>query len=389
MSPQPERLGVMRRIVIGVLAMLLGLALLAGWWRSRLSSPGQPQPLGTGAAEPGGRQSARGEAPASPPQHDPPAGMVWIPPGRFQMGSAGGEPDERPVHAVELSGFWLDATEVTNAEFGRFVRATGYVTDAERAGGGPAGPAISGPSGTGDPAGSLCFFPGATLPAERRGRSGAVGQPSAWELGWRFVPGANWRHPEGPASHLRGREEHPVVQVSHADALAYCEWAGKRLPTEAEWEYAARLGGAIGSEGEPPCDPEGIWRMNIWQGEFPGQDEHADGVGGPGDVRRFPPNAWGVYGLAGNVWEWCGDWYRADAYAQARLVNPTGPSSGEGATGAGGTGEGQTGSGRRVMRGGSYLCSPGYCAGYRPTARMPGEPRGATGHCGFRAARSH
>jgi formylglycine-generating enzyme required for sulfatase activity len=356
-------------VALVLLSLLVAAGGLGGWRQRAAPSGNQP-----------GDAIPAGELAATFPvlRHEsPPPGMVWIPPGRFLMGNADGELDERPVHAVEVGGFWLDATEVTNAEFARFVRATGYVTDAERL---PSAPlSAPGPRQRGGtvPAGSLCFFPGTAPPVSPR-RPGEPGGPAAGDLGWRFVPGANWRHPEGPDSDLRGRDEHPVVQVSHSDAVAYCQWVGKRLPTEAEWEYAARLGGELGPEGEPPQDPHGVWRMNLWQGEFPVVDEREDGQGGPGPVRGFPANRWGVYGLGGNVWEWCADWYRPKAYASARRVDPPGPASGWGEPGAE----------HRVMRGGSYLCSPGFCQGYRAAARMHGAFGSATGHGGFRAARS-
>jgi formylglycine-generating enzyme len=225
--------------------------------------------------------------------------MVWIPGGAFAMGSEDGNPDERPVRQVTIDGFWMDRTEVTNEQFAEFVEATGYVTLAERK---PDPKDFPGVPPENLVAGSVVFSPPAhPVPLNNH---------FAW---WEYLPGANWRHPEGPGSTIEGRENHPVVHVAWLDAVAYAEWAGKRLPTEAEWEYAARGGldrqpYIWGSEKHP----SGEWQANIWQGRFPNENTAADGFTGTAPVASFPPNGFGLHDMAGNVWEWCADWYRPD-----------------------------------------------------------------------------
>ena len=304
-------------------------------------------------------------------------GMAWIPGGAFLMGTNDKEsfPNERPAHLVQVLGFWMDEHDVTNAEFSKFVEATGYVTTAERK--------IDWedlkkelPPGTLKPddsalaPGSLVFTP----------TSGPVplNDLSAW---WRWVHGANWRHPEGPESSIQGRENHPVVQVSWHDAVAYAQWAGKRLPTEAEWEFAAR--GGLESKRYVWGDefkPGGKYMANTWQGLFPVRDTGEDGFVGTSPVGSFPANGYGLYDMAGNVWQWCSDWYRADSNIEAASKNvcrdPRGPTESYD--------PGDPYSPKRVVKGGSFLCNPDYCESYRPSARRGTPPDTGSSHTGFR-----
>jgi sulfatase modifying factor 1 len=301
--------------------------------------------------------------------HEAPGGMVWIPGGRFWMGSNHME-DAQPVHQVEVKGFWIDRTDVTNEEFARFVKATGYVTIAER----PLDPKEFPNLAPEDLApGSVVF----TAP------SGPVSleNPLAW---WRFVRGANWRHPDGPGSDLRGKEKYPVVQVAWPDALAYAKWAGKQLPTEAEWEFAARAGRdrqdyPWGNE----LNPQRKWMANTFQGHFPDKNTSEDGYAGIAPVASFPPNDFGLYDMSGNVWQWVSDWYRPDYYARLGrdeiALNPQGPSDSFDPQEPGVT--------KRVQKGGSYLCTDQYCERYMPGARGKGDPETGTNHLGFRCVR--
>jgi sulfatase modifying factor 1 len=310
-----------------------------------------------------------------------PEGMVWIPGGEFTMGTNAKEawPDEKPPHSVRVDGFWMDTTEVTNAEFGKFVDATQYVTTAEKA------PTLEEimqqvPPGTPPPdpeqlkAGSLVFTP----------PKGPVSLDdySQW---WTWTLGADWRHPEGPQSNLEGRENHPVVQVSWDDAAAYAKWAGKRLPTEAEWEFAAR--GGLNNKpytwGVEPPNEQHIF-ANIWQGKFPYQNSKADGFVRTAPVKRFAPNGYGLYDMAGNVWEWCSDWYDADLYrqrgGQGVIENPQGPAKSNVPH--------QPLSLQRVQRGGSFLCCDEYCTRYRSSARHGGSIDTGMSHVGFRCVKT-
>lgn len=310
-----------------------------------------------------------------------PEGMRWIPGGKFRMGSDAGNPDERPVHAVWVDGFWMDATEVTNDQFAEFVAATKYVTTAERA------PLLADimkqlPPGSPPPPKE------ALVPAAIVFRSPpAVADRQDISQWWAWRPGADWRHPEGPRSSIEGRGREPVVQVSFEDASAYAKWAGKRLPTEAEWEYAARGGRSDQPYpwGETPIDPEATTQpANTWQGDFPLRDTGRDGFSGLAPVKTFPPNGHGLYDMAGNVWEWCADWYRADAYQPAAdpakiVVNPAGP--------ADSLDPEEPNAAKRVLRGGSFLCNDSYCSGFRVAARMKNTPDTSTNHIGFRCVR--
>lgn len=339
------------------LAVVLGGVAVGSYFVIRKDLPGQSQrPFFTQGKSPV-REDARGS------RTD---GMVWIPGGIFWMGSTGGNPDERPVHKVAVGGFWMDKTEVSNEQFEEFVRATGYLTIAER---------------TPD----ARDFPGAT--AESLVPGSVVFNPPEGEvplenhyIWWKWTPGANWRHPEGPGSNINGREKHPVVHVCWHDATAYATWSGKRLPTEAEWEYASRGGldrkpYVWGDESAPG----GRWQANTWQGRFPNENTQSDGFRGTAPVASFPPNGYGLYDMAGNVWEWCSDWYRPDYYAASPLNNPRGPSESFDSD------EPQIP--KKVLRGGSYLCSDLYCTGYRPSARMKSSPDTGLSHTGFRCAK--
>jgi sulfatase modifying factor 1 len=309
---------------------------------------------------------------SAPPPEPAPEGMVWIPGGAFVMGCEGcGMPDALPAHVVEVNGFWMDRAPVTNAEFQRFAEATGYVTVAER----PLDPAEF----PGVPASALA--PGSTV---FRATSAAVPlhDPLRW---WRYEKGANWRHPEGRGSSIRGRLDHPVVHVAFADAEAYARWAGKRLPTEAEFEFAARGGldrnrYAWGNELRPGNRDV----ANIWQGTFPARDEAADGYAGTSPVTAFPPNGFDLLDIGGNVWQWCSDWYRPDYYAElaatGRAANPKGPATSFDPD--------EPGARKRVVRGGSFLCTDQYCARYLVGSRGKAEVSSGSSNLGFRLVRS-
>ena len=297
--------------------------------------------------------------------------MVWIPEGTFLMGSDEHYPEEAPAHRVSVEGFWMDRTTVTNAAFRRFVEATGYVTFAEK----PPDPALYRDA---SPdllvPGSAVFF--------KTTRRVDLRDCSQW---WQYVPGAYWRGPEGPGSTLEGRDDHPVVHVAYEDAEAYAHWAGKALPTEAEWERAARGGveGSVFTWGNDDTRPGQEPPMaNRWQGEFPW--ENLCGSGGTAPVGSFPANAYGLFDMAGNVWEWTSDWFCAQHRASSRPCciprNPRGGSTAE-SLDARTPGAGIP---RKVLKGGSFLCSPNYCFRYRPAARIPEPIDTTTCHVGFR-----
>jgi formylglycine-generating enzyme len=258
---------------------------------------------------------------------------------------------EGPVRQVTVDPFAIDTVTVTNARFATFVKATGYVTDAERYG--------------------WSFVFHLLVPADVDRAIGAVPVEAPW---WRPVQGASWRTPEGPGSNIGSRQHHPVVHVSWNDAQAYCDWSGARLPTEAEWEYAARGGldratYAWGNE----LTPRGRHQCNIWQGTFPDVNTLDDGWLSTAPVTTFRPNGFGLYNVAGNVWEWCADWFSTTWHLTAPRINPTGPPDGD----------------ARVMRGGSYLCHHSYCNRYRVAARTSNTPDSSAGNLGFRVARGH
>lgn len=298
-------------------------------------------------------------------------GMVWIEGGTFLMGSDSHYPEEAPAHKVSVGSFWIDPCTVTNDEFARFVEATGYVTLAEKAANPDdypgADPAMLVPS-------SVVFVP-TPGPVDLR-------QPYQW---WHYVPGADWRHPRGPDSSLDGLGRHPVVHVAFEDAEAYAAWAGKSLPTEAEWEFAAR-GGLDGAEftwGDELV-PDGRYMANTWQGEFPWQNTELDAFRWTAPVGSYPANGYGLHDMAGNVWEWTTDWYqdhaRIPTHACCTLANPRGGSRESSVDPR----DRALQVPRRVMKGGSHLCAPNYCRRYRPAARMAQCIDTSTCHLGFR-----
>jgi len=309
-------------------------------------------------------------------------GMVWIPAGEFTMGTDDptARVEERPAHRVYVSGFWMDVTDVTNANFEKFVTATGYVTTAERK---PDWEELKKqlPPDTPKPDDSV-LVPGALVftPPDH---AVPLDDMSAW---WTWTPGASWRHPEGPGSDISNRKNHPAVQISWDDAVAYAKWAGKRLPTEAEWEYASRAG----AEGKRyywgnEFRPGGKWMANTWTGDFPQYNTAEDGFAGTSPVKSFPANAFGLYDMAGNVWQWCADLYRADAFATCSkkdcCFNPQGPTNSFNPT------RSVMDNLERVTKGGSFLCSASYCESYRPTARRGVPPDTGSAHIGFRCVK--
>jgi formylglycine-generating enzyme required for sulfatase activity len=296
--------------------------------------------------------------------------MVWIPGGEFRMGTVNVDDkhkEEGPAHNVQVKGFWMDETEVTNSQFAAFVQATGYVTEAEKD--------LSAQEFPNAPAeylkgGSLIFKRVQGVDPFQCGTSGNL----PW---WKFTAAATWRTPEGPGSTIEQRMNYPVLCLTWNDVHAFATWAGKRLPTEAEWEFAARGGlkdmpYVWGKEERP----NGKYQCNHWQGTFPANDTGVDGFKSVAPVASFPPNGYGLYDVAGNVWEMCEDWYHPDFYKVSPAVNPLGPTIGFDPEG--------TGYGQHVIRGGSWLCDEGYCFRYRATSRQGLDKLTSTNHAGFR-----
>jgi formylglycine-generating enzyme required for sulfatase activity len=304
--------------------------------------------------------------------------MAWIPGGEFSMGAQSAMDmnavgmqatvDSRPIHRVYVDGFFMDKTDVTNAQFEKFVKATGYITIAERK---PRAEDFPGAPAENLVAGSVVFAP--------PDHPVALNDHFQW---WTYIPGANWRHPEGPATNIKGKDNYPVVQIAYPDAVAYAKWAGKRLPTEAEWEFAARGGLA----GKPyvwgdQFRPHQKWMANTHQGHFPDKDNGEDGYVGLAPVAHFPANGYGLFDMAGNVWQWTDDWYRPDYYAQlvaqgGVVKNPQGPPSSNDPA--------EPGQPKKVQRGGSFLCTDQYCSRYMVGTRGKGEVSTGTNHLGFR-----
>jgi formylglycine-generating enzyme required for sulfatase activity len=361
-------------MLIPVAVAVLAVAVLwaATWRGGRRRAPGRTRTAGFAPTVP---SDTTAPEPA-------PEGMVWIPGGEFSMGCDdprgkpfGGDdpmPDTRPIHRVVVGPFWMDRTEVTNDQFAAFVAATGYVTVAETT---PRAEDFPGAPPENLVAGSIVFSPPeGPIPLDNHYR---------W---WQYVPGADWRHPGGPGTTIEGRGGDPVVHVAWTDAAAYAEWAGKRLPTEAEWEFAAR-GGLSGSM-YPWGDefrPGGKAMANTWQGAFPHANRPDDGFAGLAPVGSFPPNAYGLHDVSGNVWEWCADWYRPDTYrrdaaAGSPTRDPRGPESSHDPQ--------EPGQAKRVHRGGSFLCTDQYCSRYIVGTRGKGEFSSGSNNVGFRCVRS-
>ena len=382
--PAPRlRMSVAAKVSVTAFAVAL-VAAVALWNQPRrgpaapASANGQPAfAAATSAFAPTVPNPAPAPAPA-------PEGMVWIPGGEFSMGSTVaseslcGQPgvtlDALPVHRVSVDAFWMDATEVTNEQFEKFVKATGYVTVAEVK---PTKEEFPTAPPENLVAGSTVFT---TTP-----QPVALNNYFQW---WSYVPGADWRHPTGPGRDLPRREKYPVVQIAYEDAAAYAKWAGKRLPTEAEWEFAARGGvaGKLYSWGDE-LKPGGKYQANIYEGRFPveGGDTGEDGFKGLAPVAQFQPNGYGLYDVAGNVWEWCSDWYRPDTYARSKLAggvarNPQGPDASYDPA--------EPTEKKRVHRGGSFLCTDLYCTRYMVGTRGKGEVRTASNHVGFRCVQA-
>ncbi len=372
-----QRRALLSLLGVAALAGLAGYA-IAGW-------------LGGGQAEP---TLAASRQPPPVPQVvigdgvRGPENMAWIPGGEFLMGSDHelAQPNERPTHKVRVGGFWMDRTHVTNAQFRAFVAATGYVTTAERK---PDWETlrVQLPQGTPRPPdealvpGGLVFV-GTEQPVD-------LGDVSRW---WTFVPGANWKAPRGPGTSIEGKDDHPVVQVSYEDTLAYARWAGKRLPTEAEWEFAARGGleQATYVWGEE-FQPDGQPMANVWersrQGQFPVVSPKAGGAAGTLRVGTFPPNGYGLHDMTGNAWQWTADFYRSDYFSTQKhqagdtvIADPRGPDDSWDPDDQLAIASAP----RRVVRGGSFLCNSDYCLSYRPSARRGNDPFNPMNHIGFR-----
>jgi sulfatase modifying factor 1 len=307
-----------------------------------------------------------------PPEPAPAKDMVWIPGGEFLMGSDDHYPEEAHAHRVGVDGFWIDRYAVTNAEFRRFVAATGYVTVAERA-----------PSAEDYPGAKPELLVPGSVVFRQPARRVDLRNHYTW---WDWLPGANWRHPEGTGSTLHGRERHPVVHVAWADIEAYAAWAGKAIPTEAEWEFAARggLDGKAFAWGDELA-PKGRMLANYWQGEFPLQNRTLDGYERTAPVGSFPPNGYGLFDMIGNVWEWTADWYTDRHVVQHHCCGPAGVNP-TGGSRAGSIDPRDPGPAipRKVLKGGSFACAENYCRRYRPAARMHHPIDTGTCHVGFR-----
>ncbi|HEY7393084.1 MAG TPA: formylglycine-generating enzyme family protein [Bryobacteraceae bacterium] len=377
-EPKPKVSRFNKNLLVILFAILIVFA--TSWaLSSRHRTPDVPQSM-PGMAESTETVVAFGPtiANTAPAPGPAPQGMAWIPGGEFSMGAQ--DPpdhdevgmkatiDSRPIHRVYVDGFYMDKTDVTNAEFAAFVKATGYVTVAEQT---PRAEDFPGAPPENLVAGSVVFSPpDHAIPLNNH---------LQW---WNYVHGANWRHPLGPGSDIKGKDNDPVVHVAYQDALAYAKWAGKRLPTEAEWEFAAR-GGLAGKPFVWGDDfrPHGKWMANTHQGHFPDHDTGDDGHVGLAAVAQYPANGYGLYDMAGNVWQWTSDWYRPDYYQQLASAggvarNPQGPDTSYDPS--------EPNQPKKVHRGGSYLCTDQYCSRYIVGTRGKGDPSTGTNHLGFR-----
>jgi sulfatase modifying factor 1 len=318
----------------------------------------------------------------SPGRHDAGGydGMVKIPGGTFMMGANNDQasPDEYPRHKVTVNDFWMDETEVTNRQFAAFVKATGYITTAELK---PDWEELKKDVPPGTPKPDEALLVPASMVFVPSEKPVSLNDYSQW---WEWKEGASWQHPHGPGTDLKGMDDYPVVHISWYDAMAYCKWAGKRLPTEAEWEWAAR-GGLVDNIypwGNEPVN-SGNPKTNSWEGTFPYDNTKKDGYFYTAPARSFHANGYGLYNMAGNVWEWCSDWYRADYYqliSKAEgVVNPAGPSDSYDPD--------EPYARKKTIRGGSFLCNDGYCSGYRVARRMKTTPDSGMEHLGFRCVK--
>ena len=381
MKTKSQRLPVGSREALAVFAIVAASAIVGAWPAFALDTAAT---VSTNAPV----ASASLFAPTVPNQTsaptNAPAGMVWIPGGEFSMGclapndgfctpaTMNAVNDSQPIHRVYVDGFWMDATDVTNDKFEEFVKATGYKTIAEIA---PTKEEFPTAPPENLVAGSVVFTP----------TPGVVSLEDHFQW-WNYVHGANWRHPTGPDSDIKGKGNYPVVQIAWPDAVAYAKWAGKRLPTEAEWEFASRggLSGKLYDWGDE-FKPGGKWMANTWQGTFPVKDTGEDGFAGLSPVKSFPPNGYGLYDMAGNVWQWCSDWYRPDYFARLKLAgvdvarNPQGPDSSYDPS--------EPGTRKRVQRGGSFLCTDQYCTRYMAGTRGKGDADTGCNHLGFRCVK--
>jgi formylglycine-generating enzyme required for sulfatase activity len=378
-KPQPKRHAWKWAIAVAAVCLIAALVFYA--MHSRPADPTEAVAPPSASRVPISAFAPTIPNPAPPPTAVP-KGMVWIPGGEFSMGSeAAGESlcaipgvtrDAQPIHRVYVDGFWMDATEVTNEQFEQFVKATGYITIAEQT---PKAEDFPGAPPENLVAGSTVFTP--------------TPQPVPlinhfqW---WRYQKGANWRHPEGPGTDIKGRKNYPVVHIAFDDAVAYAKWAGKRLPREAEFEFAAR-GGLTGKI--YPWGDElrlgGKVMANTFQGPFPVKDTGEDGFSGLAPVAQFPPNGYGLYDISGNVWEWCSDWYRPDYFSQLAaqggvVRNPAGPDTPFDPV--------EPTEKKHVQRGGSFLCTDQYCSRYMVGTRGKGESSTGSNHLGFRCVKT-